>query len=59
MHILDQMSHEETNRQRETPTAGSDAGKIYFDNPARAERLKIFTLNSKNRLSVAGGMYLV
>lgn len=59
MHILDQMSHEETNRQTETPTAGSDAGKMYFDNPARAERLKIFTLNPKDRLSVAGGLCLV
>jgi hypothetical protein len=33
--------------------------KIYFDNPARVERVKIFTLNPKDRLSIVSGLYLV
>jgi len=33
--------------------------KIYFEIPASAESLKIFTLNPKDLLSIAGGLYLV
>jgi hypothetical protein len=53
------MSHEEKKRQTETLTADRKRVNTYFDNPVRAEGLKIFILNQKDRLSIAGGLYLV
>jgi len=40
MHILDQMSNEEMNRQIETPTAGSGAGENLFRQPSKGGKAK-------------------
>jgi hypothetical protein len=42
--------------KQKSPQQDRKRVKIYFDKAARAERLKIFTLNPKDRLSIALGL---
>jgi len=55
MHILDQMSHEERNRQTERPTAGSDAGENLFRNPSKCGKPKnLYTKSERPTLNCRG-----
>lgn len=50
--MLDQMSHEETNRQTETPTAGSDAGENLFRQPSKGRKAKnLYTKSERPTLN--------
>jgi hypothetical protein len=52
MHILDETSHEETNRQTETPTARSDTGENLFRQPSKDGKVKnLYTKSERPTLS--------